>query len=101
MDLPGSLSVGAIPSCEVYACFNSVRFLGKYGSARVHADAIACGHIGTATRRELMMYVRKVLRRSDVKHGLSAAANNQAATALVGTYAVWGIIMVIFIGLGS
>ena len=33
---------------------------------------IACGHIGTATRRELMMYVRKVLRRSDVKHGLSA-----------------------------
>ena len=60
------------PSCEVYVCFNTVRFLGKYGTARVHADALACGHIGTATRRELMMYVRKVLRRSDVKHGLSA-----------------------------
>ena len=40
------------PSCEVYVCFNTVRFLGKYGAARVHAaDAIACGHIGTATRR--------------------------------------------------
>ena len=40
-------------SCEVYVCFNTVRFLGKYGTARLHADAIACGHIGTATRREL------------------------------------------------